>query len=221
LTDYVVVFLGDLGGDLPYEERLHWRQFNIPPEGGGSETNFRRSFLAQFTEPKAPDLVFKNEYERLSTDWLKKFGWPFFLPLREGDAHLLNTLRIPVTNSQAELDEQVLHLTKLLVDSLNEKEISQAAGVVPEGAKGIGKLQAFFASTDFEKGESIVQFLKDLQQLRSTGSGHRKGAAYDKAVARIGVDPSRRPDSVARLLSEAVAMLEVLRSHYLMERSDG
>lgn len=221
LTDYVVVFLGDLGRDLPYEERLHWRQFNIPPEGGGSETNFRRSFLAQFTEPKAPDLVFKNEYERLSSDWLKKFGWPFYLPLREGDAHLLNTLRIPVTNSQAELDEQVLHMTKLLVDSLNEKEIAQAAGVMPEGTKGIGKLQAFFASTDFEGGESIVQFLKDLQQLRSTGSGHRKGAAYDKEVARIGIDPSRRPDSVARLLSEAVAMLEVLRSHYLIERSDG
>lgn len=34
LDSHVVVFLGDLGRDLPYDERLHWRQFNVPPEGG-------------------------------------------------------------------------------------------------------------------------------------------------------------------------------------------
>ena len=44
LPSHVVVFLGDLGRDLPYEERLHWRQFNVSPEGGVRETNFRRSF---------------------------------------------------------------------------------------------------------------------------------------------------------------------------------
>jgi hypothetical protein len=105
-----------------------------------------------------------------------------------------------VTNSQAELDEQVLHLAKLLVDSLNEKEIALAAKEVPEGAKGIGKLAAYFSATDFGGGESIVQFLKDLQLLRSTGSGHRKGSAYEKTIARLGVDPSRKPDAFARLL---------------------
>jgi hypothetical protein len=217
LDSYVAVFLGDLGRDLPYEERLHWRQFNIPPEGGVSSTNFRRSFLAQFTDPKAPDLVFKGEYERFSDDWSAKFGWPFFLTLAVGDAHLLNTIRIPVTNSQSELDEQVLHLTKLLVDSLNEKEIASAAGEVPEGAKGLGKLAAYFESTGFHGAESSIQFLRDLQLLRSTGSGHRKGSTYVKTIARLGVVPSRKPEVVARLLTEAVAMLAALRSMYLDE----
>ncbi|MGO9375132.1 MAG: hypothetical protein ACLQBD_23970 [Syntrophobacteraceae bacterium] len=217
LGSYVVVFLGDLGRDLPYEERLHWRQFNIPPEGGISETNFRRSFLAQFTEPQAADLVFKDEYERLSKDWSAKFGWPFFLPLGSGDVHLAETIRIPVTNSQAEMDEQVLCLTKLLVDSLNEKEIASAAKEVLEGAKGIGKLEAFFTTTGFGAGQSIVQFLKDLQLLRSTGSGHRKGSAYDKTIARLGVAPSRKPDAVARLLEEGVAMMRALRANYIDE----
>lgn len=215
LESYVTVFLGDLGRDLPYEERLHWRQFNIPPEGGVSETNFRRSFLAQFTDPKAPDLVFKSDYERFTEDWSAKFGWPFYLPLADGDAHLLNTVRIPVTNSQSELDEQILNLTKLLVDSLNEKEIASAAGEVPEGAKGLGKLAAYFASTGFDGAESSIQFLKDLQLLRSTGSGHRKGSAYDKTIARLGVDPARKPEAVARLLTEALAMLTALRATYL------
>jgi len=221
LDYYVVVFLGDLGRDLPYEERLHWRQFNIPPEGGISETNFRRSFLAQFTEPKAPDLVFKDEYERFSADWTAKLGWPFFLPLAPGDAHLADTVRIPVTNSQAEMDEQVLCLTKLLVDSLNEKELARAASELPEGAKGIAKLDAFFKVTGYDSGEAIVQFLKDLQLLRSTGSGHRKGLAYDKTIAKLGVNPSRKPNAVARLLEEGVAMLRALRSQYIDTDKDG
>ena len=55
LEAHVVVFLGDLGRDLPYEERLHWRQFNVAPEGGVSETNFRRSFLAQFADAEAAE----------------------------------------------------------------------------------------------------------------------------------------------------------------------
>jgi hypothetical protein len=221
LQSSVAVFLGDLGRDLPYEERLHWRQFNIPPEGGISETNFRRSFLAQFTEPRAADLVFKDEYRRFSADWTAKFGWSFFLPLAPGDAHLADTIRIPVTNSQGEMDEQVLCLTKLLVDSLNERDLARAVTSLPEGAKGIAKLDAYFQANGFEDGKAIVQFLRDLQLLRSTGSGHRKGSAYDKTVAKLGVDPRRKPDAVSRLLKEGVAMIRALRCHYIDGEPDG
>jgi hypothetical protein len=58
LDSHVVVFLGDLGRDLPYGERLHWRQFNVAPEGGVSRTNFRRSFLAQPADARHPTSLF-------------------------------------------------------------------------------------------------------------------------------------------------------------------
>ena len=95
LAAHVVVFLGDLGRNLPYEERLRSRQFNVPPEGGVSETNFRRSFLAQFTDAVAPDLSFRREYEALASAWQAMQGWPLFLPLSTGDSHLLTTVRNP------------------------------------------------------------------------------------------------------------------------------
>lgn len=218
LDSHVVVFLGDLGRDLPYDERLHWRQFNVAPEGGVSETNFRRSFLAQFTDAQAPDLTFRHEYLNIMRDWERAHGWPLFLAPSPGDAHLLNTVRIPVTNSQAELDEQVGHLTKLLVDSLNEKEIAARAGVLEEGTKGIGKLAGFLETTQFPERQSIVQLLRDLQTLRSTGSAHRKGAAYERIIAKLGVDPARRPDAGRRLLEEATAALRALRLHYCGKR---
>ncbi|BBD07218.1 hypothetical protein [Desulfovibrio ferrophilus] len=215
LETSVAVFLGDLGRDLPYEERLHWRQFNIPPEGEISETNFRRSFLAQFTDPSAVDLVFKEEYKRFAADWLKEIGWPFFLPLAPGDIHLADTIRIPVTNSQSEMDDQVLCLTKLLVDSLNEKEFARVGQPLADGAKGIAKLNAFFQASDFADRKAIVDFLKNLQLLRSTGSGHRKGSGYDKAIAKLDIDLKRKPEAFALLLDRGVAMLRALRVYYL------
>jgi len=59
--DKVVVFLGDLGRDLPESEQTYWRSFNIRPHGNVSETCFRRSFLAEFTDPKNDELTIRNE----------------------------------------------------------------------------------------------------------------------------------------------------------------
>lgn len=215
LESHVAVFLGDLGRDLPYEERLHWRQFNVTPEGGISETNFRRSFLAQFTDAEAPDLTFRREYEHIVREWEKVHGWSLFLAPSPGDAHLVETIRIPVTNSQAELDEQIGNLTKLLVDSLNEKELAARAGPLDEGIKGIGKLAGFLEKTGFPECTSVVQFLRDLQTLRSTGSAHRKGSGYEKIIAKLGVNAARKPDAVRRILEEASAALRALHLYYL------
>lgn len=218
---HVVVFLGDLGRDLPYEERLHWRQFNVVPEGGISETNFQRSFLAQFTDAQAPDLTFRREYEYIVREWENVQGWPLFLTPSVGDSYLLHTIRIPVTNSQSEFDEQIGHLTKLLVDSLNEKELEARAGVLEEGAKGISKLAGFLEMTQFPERNSVVQFLRDLQTLRSTGSAHRKGSGYEKIIAKLGVEADRKSDAFRRILEEAGAALIAFRLYYCEGKKDG
>ena len=220
LDSYVVVFLGDLGRDLPYEERLHWRQFNVPPEGGISETNYRRSILAQPTDPKAPDLMFRHEYSDLRTEWERAQGWPLFLPPSSGDEYLLDTIRVPVTNSQAELDEQISHLAKLLVDSLNEQELKARANDLEKGTKGIGKLTVFLEETQFPQSQPVIQFLRDLQTLRSTGSAHLKRSGYDKIRASLGIQSSRNPDVVRRLLKKAIAALQSLRLHYCEQKDD-
>ena len=220
LDSYVVVFLGDLGRDLPYEERLHWRQFNVPPEGGVSETNFRRSILAQPADPKAPDLVFRHEYSNVMAEWERAQGWPLFLTPSSGDEHLLKTIRIPVSNSQAELDEQISHLTKLLVDSLNERELEARAIDLEKGTKGIGKLAKFLEATQFPQSQLVVQFLRDLQTLRSTGSAHRKGSGYNKIITRLGIQSSSKPDAFRRILEEATTALQALRLHYCGQQDD-
>lgn len=123
-----------------------------------------------------------------------------------------------MTNSQAELDEQIGHLTKLLVDSLNEKELAARSGPLAEGIKGIGKLAGFLEATQFQERQSVVQLLRDLQTLRSTGSAHRKGSGYERIIAKLGVDATRKSDAVRRLLEEATGALHALRLHYVDRR---
>ena len=214
LHSHVVVFLGDLGRDLPYLERLHWRQFNVPPEGKGSKTSLRRNFLVEATDPKEPDLVFRQQYLNFVTKWKEAHGWSIFLPLSSGDEHLLDTIRIPVTDSQVEFDEQIIQLTKLLIDSLNEKALEAEVDGLDGGTKGIGKLSAFLEKTKFPQSQSVVQFLRDLQTLRSAGSAHRKGSRYNKIVNKLGIQPSRKPDAIRRILEEANGILQALRIYY-------
>jgi hypothetical protein len=125
----------------------------------------------------------------------------------------LDTVRIPVTNSQIEVDEQIGCLTKLLVDSLNEKELATRAGVLEEGAKGITKLDGFLERTAFPEREKVIRSLRDLQALRSAGSAHRKGSAYEKAVAKLGVERTKA-GTVRRFLEQATEALRTMRSHY-------
>ncbi len=215
LDSYVVVFLGDLGRDLPYEERLHWRQFNVAPEGRISETSYRRSFLGQFADARSPDHVFRREYTETSEEWHRVHAWPLFLAPEVGDSHLLDAVRVPVTNSQVELDEQIGYLTKLLVDSLNEKELAaHADDTLEHGAKGIKKLDGFLMKTQFPDRRGVIQLLRDLQELRSTGSAHRKGSGYDKTCTRLGVDLTKRADTMRLLLTQAGDALRAIRQHY-------
>jgi len=207
LPSSVVVFLGDLGRDLPYEERLHWRQFNVAPNGPISRTNFRRSFLAEFSDPTQPDLQFRAAYRVLNENWTDVNGWPLFLPLSAGDAHLLDTIRVPATNSQPEFDEQVGYLTKLLVDSLNERELASRIHVEEGGAKGITKLDKFLETTGFPGRTVFIQLFRDIQTLRSTGSAHRKGAQYEKIATKLGLTSNSRREVMRGLLSQASTQL--------------
>lgn len=208
---FVIVFLGDLGRDLPLKERLYWRSFNVQPEGSMSEVYFRRSFLAEFADPTSPDLVFKAELSRLHELWEARFGWPLMLPLDSKDEHLLTALHVPVNASQGEFDTQVLALTKILIDSLNEEEISRNSGGHQDGDKGITKFERFLNSQSEEVATAVIPFFRDLQALRSSGVGHRKGSKYARLMQRSGLEDKSIDQSFAHLLELAVGTLRRLQ----------
>ena len=101
--DKVCVFLDELGISLPYAEQLHWRAYNIPPEGGVSETFYRRMVLGERASSDQPDLLFKQSYEQLQKACDEYLGWQLLKSLGSGDEYRLKRLRIPTVDEESHL----------------------------------------------------------------------------------------------------------------------
>lgn len=178
--DRVVAWLGDLGRDLPDEEQLHWRSYNVAPAGDPSETFIRRQLLAEFAKSERPEHLFRQRYVKLKDLCSKVRGWPLLLPLAAEDAHHYRAIHVPSTDEQKDFDELVQSITKILIDSLNEKALN--ALIPPEqltGIKGsIARLESVFGACGVSDFEPHIEFLRKLQNLRSSGAAHRKGGNY-------------------------------------------
>lgn len=209
---HVVLYLGDLGRDLSFSEHKYWKSFNIAPDGKISEVEFKRGFLAEFAGPESPDLLFKLLFEDVNEKWEEHFGWKIFLPLTKEDSHFYISLRIPANDSQSEFDNQVSALTKVIIDSLNEKQITDALGGSLENEKGISKIERLLEQRKITGYSQHISFLRDLQELRSKSSAHRKGSQYPKIAQKFGIGGKKSNEVFRDILNRAIEMLKFLES---------
>jgi hypothetical protein len=218
-ADHVVVYLGDLGRDLDHEEQIYWKLFNVTSGGRQpSDTNFQRAFHAQFADPSAPDLLFKQNYTLLNEAWAKEFGWPIFRPLHEADAHILPQLHVPITETLSEFEVQVLFLVKLLIDSLNEAELKRACSGGQSDEKGISKFKRYLEDKRYPNSDRDIGLLRTLQDLRSSGAVHAKGKNFDKIRMRVGLDVDNPKDVFRGLMSQVNQMLTDLFAYFVPAR---
>jgi hypothetical protein len=212
--DRVAAWLGDLGRDLPCEEQLHWRSFNIPPTGGVSETYYRRQILAQATDSDRPEHVFRMLYDRLQISCKEYLGWQILLPLAQEDFHYMQIIRVPPTDEQKDFDDLILALTKVLIDSLNEKEFSRLIQESERnGIQGsISRLERVLQKCGISGYENHIQFLRNLQGLRSAGTAHRKGNKYQKIAKEFNVDKQSLSTIFKGILIHSIKFLDFLES---------
>ncbi|WP_342000325.1 hypothetical protein MRBLWH7_001265 [Microbacterium sp. LWH7-1.2] len=200
----VMVFLGDLGRDIPSSHRDHWRAYNIPPVGTMSESTFRRSFLAQPAETENPEHLFKNAYLAIQRQWLATWGWGLYRDAKGSDAELIQRARIPLNNTDTEFEAQLLNLAKLLIDLLNEGAI--AKGLPPvKGEKGIAKLGRFLEAHGYEHTDRDVALLRRVQGLRSRIAAHTSGSSGQAFLAGE-LDGKSKSDFIQHLMVEATQM---------------
>lgn len=209
--DCVSVFLGDLG-HLPYAQQLHFASQNIL-KGEVSETFFRSQIDAEFCDSTHPVAVFKSRYYKLRTVGWEELGWHLLLPLAEQDQHYMSSLKLLTHNEQKEFDEQVLSLTKILIDSLNEKALRR---VLLCEERGISLLDSVLKYRNVSDAEQHIKFLRNLQELRSTSVAHRKGDKYIKAVKRMGIDCFSLDEVIKILFLDAIRFLEFLSQNIRM-----
>lgn len=206
---YVSAYLGDLGRDLPSEQEQHyWRGFNKAIDGKLSEVKFKRDFLAQATNSQSPDFIFKNTYSTVNRLFNEKLGWPMFLNLDEQDLYNFEGIRIPINNSIVEMDMLILSLVKVLLDSLNEKNIAkQLNGTYEKLVGSISKLEIWFQEKQLPDFQDHIKFLRNLQELRSSGTGHRKGKSYQKISIVFDVQKENYAETFISILESATSFL--------------
>lgn len=209
--DYVMAYLGDLGSYLPECEQDYWKSFNVLTDERISKSSFLRDFMNVATSPEIADVQFKNVYKELNALWERRRGWLLFNPLAEGDEYNLDNIRIPLSESQEEFDQQVLALNKIIVDSLNEKKIGKDI-TLTENMKGISKFEEWLKVKGINGYEQHIAFLRNLQDLRSAGTGHRKGKEYRKISIKFQLSENDKRSDFERILQSAILFLNFLKA---------
>ena len=98
---------------LPYEEQLHWKQYNEKPKAPISKRAFATDFEGQFYDAYDPLSSLKYKLEKINRE---KVGW---WTLRTDD--LTEKVQYPYTSSRDEWADEILNLDQLIVEGLEEK----------------------------------------------------------------------------------------------------
>jgi hypothetical protein len=205
----VMVYLGDLG-KIPNDEQRHWKIYNIQ-KGDFSSVSIMRDFQAEPCSPVEPALYFKEKFKIFNNNWETKNKWYFFKPLNKEDEHHLKTLRVP-SDEQKEFDELILSLNKIMVDSLNANEMKKEL-IFDKEDKSINILQKYFEQKYKITFPQMIEFLKDLQNLRSSGSAHRKRNNYKKAYKKF--DKGSLSETFKDILIKSIIMLNTIENRIL------
>jgi hypothetical protein len=158
---------------LPYEEQLHWRQYNEKPKATISARALKTDFEGEFYEEYDPLLSLKRKLEQLLTD-----GVPWWT-LRDENAP--NKVHYPYTESKDEWSEEILNLDQLLVEGLQEKWLRNKAkelGCNPEAKlRALKLLEVILVALGFEDthAREIITPFHIVHNLRSLLKGHSWG----------------------------------------------
>lgn len=160
-------------GHLPYEEQLHWKQFNEPPKTGISKRAFVTDIQGQWHSEYDPLESLKHNLETLNKEddswWMLK------------GANRFDKVHYPVSSSQKEWADELLNLDQLLIEGLNERWLrarAEALGqkVMPQH-RSLKLLELCLIGMGFEEEHAyeLLSPLHELHNLRSKVKGHVQG----------------------------------------------
>ncbi|MGU9951192.1 MAG: hypothetical protein ACNYPH_02565 [Gammaproteobacteria bacterium WSBS_2016_MAG_OTU1] len=163
---------------LPYEEQLHWKQYNEEPKALLSERAFITDIKGEWDEIYDPLLSLKQKLRNLSGE-----GAPWWT-LRDKDA--LDKVQYVYTKSKDEWDDEILNLDQLLIEGLNKKWLSKRAEDLDcefkEDDGTLNLLEVVLVTLDFEEkhAKKIMEPFRVVHKLRSI-KAHTSGTKAEIA----------------------------------------
>ncbi|MDQ3633775.1 MAG: hypothetical protein M3405_04605 [Acidobacteriota bacterium] len=158
---------------LPYEEQLHWKQFNEPPKSGISLRSFKTDFEGDWDAEYDPLESLKQRLVELDKDKVK--WWK----LRDRKA--IDKVHYIFTDSKDEWAEEILNLDQLLVEGLEEKWLrikAKELGRNPDvKLRSLKLLEECLVGDGFDEdhAKEILGAFHEVHNLRSKLKGHTPG----------------------------------------------
>lgn len=158
---------------LPYEEQMHWKQFNEAPKAPLSEDTIARDFQGRFYNEYNPLQSIKNQIYELDK---QNIAW-----WQLHDRNVLDKVHYPYTASKDEWATEILNLDQLLIEGFNKQELARIAKKFKiEATAKVGPLkliEKMLVAQGFEeqKAYDLMTPLHELHNLRSQLKGHRWG----------------------------------------------
>jgi len=169
----VTTYLGYLSR-LPYEEQLHWKQYNERPKAPLSKKTIATDFEGQFYNEYDPLLSLKSKLETLHS---AKVGWWI---LRGENA--LKKVNYPFTASTDEWADEFLNLDQLVIEGFEEKWLRQKANTLGRSPnpqlRPLKLAEECLIGTGFEEDHAhkLMSPFHDIHNLRSVLKGHATGS---------------------------------------------
>lgn len=175
----VMVFLGDLGRDLPESERRHFLSYEMSPtDQVVADEVIAQDFMNAWIDDTAgPVGHFEIAFSKMKAAWFERFGFSLYRDFHPDDANLEKQIHVPTSDSLEEFETLVQTLAKCLVGYIDEAKLSGY-----EDSGSINKLSSFLEAQGIELD---LTPLRDLQSLRSAAAAHAKGKNYDKLKQRL------------------------------------
>ncbi|WP_291792860.1 hypothetical protein [Brevibacterium sp.] len=193
----VEVYLGELGR-LPEGEQVHWRAYNVPPEGEMDEGRFRRDFLNQSIGSPDPAGDLRRARRRAAEVTTALLGSPVWRDLDPQAATEFEALVGPANNDPAALTAPTITLTKSLVDGIDPAPLKKYLGGNEPGEKSIALLRRLLLSLGDTQDSAEV--FAALQAFRSAGGvAHLGGSKANAARVRLGIEGMSPSDAFAHM----------------------
>ena len=162
---------------LPYEEQLHWKQYNEKPKAPLSERVIKRDFEGQFYQQYDPLSSLKYKLEKL--DSLNVKWWK----LRDRDA--IKKVHYPFTTSKDEWAEEILNLDQLVIEGFEKKWLKARVKILgrslEENFGSIMLIAECLIGINFEEEDArqTISSFREIHNLRSKVKGHTSGQEAD------------------------------------------
>lgn len=246
VDEYVPVFLGYLSA-LPQRELYHWKIHNIPPSNGmGLSWSYKECMInGNFVDyPERVDHYFKHRHHEFNENWEKKFGWKFYKPLADEDKFRFKSLHLPVTNNIISFCDQILNLSIITIDRLNEVEIEKKLKKMPKGKvledfleeilkndiyipsdiniqlkveRGLAKLERFIKENGHNFSD-MNEFLRRLWDLRSGLLAHgfsNQNNKCKKAMEYFGIKDNNYIEVAKSIFEKAIKTMDTLEHNFI------